>query len=148
MNAAEALQIFRAKDLLAERDYHGGNFTCPLLYNQLNMLDSMDKEVKKDALYGNRVAYIVLADKFQKQMQNGIHNRKQIKPFLENVWCMPEKEAKKLADKLNEAKRVYNFFWQICDNISMCPNVDIRTLLFSEMQISIQSCRHRKMVSI
>ena len=105
-------QIFKIID---EATFNMDNSTCDELVTLLNHLEYVVIEDKKTELFKKRINYICLANSFQAAMERD-YKMKQICRFLKKYWYYEDKAAKQMANRLNEARRVYKRLGNIVHN--------------------------------
>ena len=104
------------------------------LSSLLNHLEYVVIEDKKTELFKKRINYICLANSFQAAMERD-YKMKQICRFLKKYWYYEEKAAKQMANRLNEARRVYKRLGNV-HNCCSCSHVDIRGLTIHELYLA------------
>ena len=125
-------QIFETID---EATFNMDNSTCDELVTLLNHLEYVVIEDKKTELFKKRINYICLANSFQAAMERD-YKMKQICSFLKKYWYFEEKAAQQMANRLNEARRVYKRLGNIVHNCCSCSHVDIRGLTIHELYLA------------
>ena len=125
-------QVF---EMIDEATFNMDNSTCDELVDLLNYVEYVLIEDKKTELFKKRINYICLANSFQAAMERD-YNMKQICRFLKKHWNYDDRTAKQMADRLNEARRVYKGLDNIVSNCCSCPHVDIRGLTIHELYLA------------
>ena len=122
-------------EVIDEATFNMDNSTCDELVGLLNYMEYVVIEDKKTELFKKRINYICLANSFQAAMERD-YKMKQICRFLKKHWNYEERAAKQMADRLNEARRVYKRLDNIVRNCCSCSHVDIRALTIHELYLA------------
>ena len=125
-------QIF---EIIDEATFNMDNSTCDELVGLLNYVEYIVIEDKKTELFKKRINYICLANSFQRAMERD-YKMKQICRFLKKHWDYGDQEAKQMANRLNEARRVCSRLNNIVRNCCSCSHVDIRGLTIHELYLA------------
>ena len=128
----DAREIYQ---LIDEATFDLENSTCDELMDLLNFVEHVVIDDKKTELFQNRINYICLANCFESTMKRD-YNCKQIKTFLKKYGGYDDATAQQIANKLNEARRVYPRLETIVSNCCSSPNVDIRDLTIHELYLA------------
>ena len=128
----DAREIFQMID---EATFEMENSTCDELMNLLNFVEYVVIDGKRTELFQKRINYICLANCFASTMKRD-YQCKQIKTFLKNHGGFEDSAAQQVANKLNEARRVYPRLETIVSNCCSIPNVDIRDLTIHELYLA------------
>ena len=111
-------------EMIDEASFNMDNSTCDELVGLLNYVEYVVIEDKKTELFKKRINFICLANSFQAAMERD-YKMKQICRFLKKHWNYDERSAKQMADRLNEARRVYKRLNNIVNNCCSCSHVDM-----------------------
>ena len=122
-------------EIIDEATFNMDNSTCDELVDLLNYVEYVVIEDKKTELFKKRINYICLANSFQAAMERD-YNMKQICRFLKKHWNYEKQAAQQMADRLNEARRVYKRLNNIVHNCYSCSHVDIRELTIHELYLA------------
>ena len=129
MEAGRILEIFEESRVFVD------NRSCNKLMHWLDYVENVLIDDDKTVLFRNRLNYICTANIFKTAMERE-YGCKQILRFLKTHWHYDEPKAKRIADKLNSARRVYASFDVIVNNCSRCPNIDIRNFTIKELYLA------------
>ena len=122
-------------EIIDEATFNMDNSTCDELVDLLNYVEYVVIEDKKTELFKKRINYICLANSFQATMERD-YNMKQICRFLKKHWNYEKQAAQQMADRLNEARRVYKRLDNIVHNCYSCSHVDIRELTIHKLYLA------------
>lgn len=128
MDAETVRQIFR------ESMGHMATRNCIELRYFMDYVEKTVIEEKKNQLFVSRINFICMAKCFRDVMERDT-GCKQVRRFLKRDWGWDDDEAKKTADKMNEARRVYDNIESIMSNCMKC-DLDIRDLSLKELYLA------------
>ena len=105
------------------------------LLQALHVKKYVDIESKKDELFNAKVDFVSMSKSLREVMVRETGYR-QLKKFFVEMIDMTDEEATHAADKYNEGSRIYDKFPMIIENLSKCPNLDIRDLTIHELALA------------